>query len=261
MIDFINNIKKYFSYSIYSAKSKLKVEVAGSYLNSLWWIINPLCFMLIYMFIVEVVFKSSEDYFPVFVFIGLMIWDYFNKMVSSSIKCISDNKNIVSKVYIPKYILLIIRSFVLLFKLFISLMLIIILMIIFKIDITFKILYFIPILIVLYTLTFGISTIMMHFGVYIEDLYNVVNILLKLVFYFSGIFYNIVTKVPNPYNNILLLFNPVAFLINETRNVFMYNISPNIFLLMIWFLVGIIFSIIGLKLIKQYENGYVKVIQ
>ena len=43
--------------------AELKSEVADSYLNWLWWIIEPICFMLIYTFIFGYVFKNSEQYF------------------------------------------------------------------------------------------------------------------------------------------------------------------------------------------------------
>ena len=78
MKKFIINIKKYFNYSVYSAKSELKNEVANSYLNWFWWILDPLAFMLIYSFIVTVVFKTKQENITVFVFIGLTIWTFFN---------------------------------------------------------------------------------------------------------------------------------------------------------------------------------------
>ena len=48
---FREHIQKYWKYSFFSAKTQLKAEVANSYLNWLWWIIDPLSFMLIYTFI------------------------------------------------------------------------------------------------------------------------------------------------------------------------------------------------------------------
>ena len=51
-----------------------------------------------------------------------------------------------------------------------------------------------------------------------DDLVNLTNIMLKFVFYLSGIFYDISSKVPTPYNNILLNCNPIAFLITSFRN-------------------------------------------
>ena len=48
---FIKDTKKYWKYTIYAAKSQLKTEVANSYLNWIWWILEPFCFMLIYAFV------------------------------------------------------------------------------------------------------------------------------------------------------------------------------------------------------------------
>ena len=51
MSRFLKDTKKYYKYAIYSAKSKLQSEVASSYLNWLWWVLDPICFMLSYTLI------------------------------------------------------------------------------------------------------------------------------------------------------------------------------------------------------------------
>lgn len=260
MSKFINNIKKYYKYSIYAAKSELKSEVANSYLNWLWWILDPICFMLIYTFIVEIVFKTSEPHFPVFVFVGLTAWNYFNKMISTSVKLVNSNKAIVTKVYIPKYILIIVKSFVNLFKMLISFALVLILMLVFRVPYTLYILYFIPITVVLYIITFGISTILLHFGIFVEDLSNVTNIVLKLVFYLSGIFYSIKSRVPNIYGKILLRCNPIAFIMDQYRTVLIEGANPNFKWLGLWLIFGLVLSAIGISVINKYENSYAKVI-
>lgn len=259
MEKFINNIKKYFKYAIYSAKADLKAEVAGSYLNWLWWILDPVSFMLIYMFIAEVVFKSKVAYFPVFVFIGLTAWDYFNKNITASVKIVNNNRAIVSKIYIPKYILTMQKSFVLLFKMLISWCLIFILMLIFRVSLTFNILYVIPIMIVLYLVTFGFCTILMHFGIFVEDLANIIQIVMKLVFYLSGIFYQI-SRIPAPYSRILLRLNPIAFIIDSFRTVLLYGTHPSFKWLSFWGLIGLLLTTIGISIIHKYENSYAKVI-
>ena len=76
---FFNDIKKYYKYTIYATKAELNSEVAGSYLGWLWWFLEPLCFMLVYAFMVVVIFNTSEQYMLAFVFIGNTIWTFFNK--------------------------------------------------------------------------------------------------------------------------------------------------------------------------------------
>ncbi len=257
---FIDNIKKYFKYAVFSAKADLKSEVAGSYLNWLWWILDPLCFMMIYIFIAAVIFRSSEPYFPVFIFIGLTVWDFFNKTVNSSVKIVSNNRAIVTKIYIPKYILILQKTFVNLFKMSISWILVFILMFIFKVPLSITYLYFIPLLIIIYLVTFGVSTILLHYGIFVEDLANVTSLTLRLVFYMSGIFYNLATKVPKPFNSILLRCNPVAYIINAFRTIFLKGQLPSLVMMSFWFVAGIILVAIGVHIVHKYENSYAKVI-
>ena len=121
MKKFFENIKKYRKYAIRSAKAELKSEVADSRLNWLWWVIEPLCFMLIYTFVFGMVFPNNEPYFASFVMVGLAAWDFFNRMINGSSKLIINNRDLVTKVYIPKYILLFSKSITYLFKMGISL--------------------------------------------------------------------------------------------------------------------------------------------
>ena len=118
---FFNNMKKYYKYAIRSAKAELKSEVADSYLNWLWWVIEPFCFMLIYTFVFGFVFPNDELYFASFVMVGQAAWDFFNRMVNGSVKLIINNRDLVTKVYIPKYVLLFSKSLTYLFKMCISL--------------------------------------------------------------------------------------------------------------------------------------------
>ena len=59
------------------------------------------------------------------------------------------------------------------FKMLISFVLIVLLMVAFKVPITYRVLYVIPLLIVLVVITFALGNLMLHFGVFVEDLYNV----------------------------------------------------------------------------------------
>lgn len=260
MKKFLFNIKKYYKYAIYQAKAELKAEITNSYLNWIWWFLDPICFMLIYTFIVEVVFQTSEPYFPVFVFIGLTTWDLFNRTVSGSVKVVKNNIGTINKVYVPKYILLLVKSFVFLFKFCISFILILGLMVIFKVPFTWQILNFPLILICIYTVSFGIGTILLHFGVFVEDLSNITNILLRLLFYFSGIFYSISTRIPKPLSSLMLIGNPAAFCINQFRKIFIMGVAPNYLGLLLWFCAGILLIAIGVKIIHKYENSYAKVV-
>lgn len=258
---FFKDITKYWDYIKYQTKAELKSEIVDSYLGWIWLFLEPLCFMLIYTFIAGIVFGSTTQYFPIFVFSGLSIWNFFNKTVSASVRIVAKNKDIVTKVYVPKFVLLLVRLFVNLFKMFVTFGLLIVFMIFYQVPLSWNILWVIPIIICSIIVTFGVSSIFMHFGVFIDDLVNLTSIGLKFMFYLSGIFYDIVSKVPAPYNDILLCCNPLAFLISSFRNALLYCHGIDVLMLLLWFAVGIILSIIGVRTIYKYENTYVKVMR
>jgi teichoic acid transport system permease protein len=252
-------MKKYWEYTTYSAKSDLKAEVASSYLNWLWWILDPLLFMLVYTFIAIIVFRSKVQYFPVFVFVGLTLWNFFNKTVIGCVKIIRVNSAIVSKVYIPKYMLVLEKMMVNGFKMLISFGIIVIMMVIYRIPVTWNVLYMIPILIELTLIVFGMGCLMLHFGVFVDDLYNVMNVVLRLIFYLSGIFYSIGDRLQEPYRSILLKCNPISMLIESARMCMLYSKTPYRMLILVWGIVALLVCVLGVRMIYKNENSYVKV--
>ncbi len=257
---FFKDIKKYFSYALYSAKAELKAEISNSYLNWIWWILEPLAFMFIYMFIYSVVFRGTQEYLSLFIFIGLTSWNFFNKCVTSSVKLVQNNTAIVSKVYLPKFILVLEKMLVNGFKMLVSFALTFVMMPFFGVPFSWHIVLLIPYLLLLFLFTFGGCCWLMHFGVFVEDLSYIVNIALRLIFYMTGVFYPIESKLSAPFNTILLKGNPIAFIIDGLRDVILYQQLPNFRFLAIWFLLTSLIIWVGIKMIYRYENSYVKVI-
>lgn len=260
MKKFIADLKQYGSYMRYAAKASLKAEVAESYLNWLWWILDPLLFMLVYSFVSLIVFGKGEKYFPIFVFIGLNIWNFFSKSLNQSTRMVRMNRGVISKIYIPKYIIILISMLQNLFKMFVAFMLVFVMMPLYHVPLSWHIINMIPIFIVLWVVTFGFSCWLLDFGVYVADLAKVMKVFLRLVFYLSGIFYSLPKRVDEPYASILLVLNPTAFMINGMRDSLLYNELIDYRILGGWLLVGLIISATGIRRIIKNENNYVKVI-
>ena len=216
--------------------------------------------MMIYTFIALIVFKRSIEYFQIFVFIGLSIWTFFNKNVNSSVQLLRKGRSMVTKIYFPKYILLLKNMMVNGYKMAISFALTFVLMLFFGAPYSLFILYSVPYFVMLIIVTFGFSCILMHLGVFIQDLSNIINVLLRLVFYLSGIFYDITSMVPAPWNSLLTKLNPVALAMHGCRNAILYKTSPDWQWLIIWIAIGSLLSALGIWLIYKYENSYGKVV-
>ena len=121
-------------------------------------------------------------------------------------------------------------------------------------------LVFFPCALLLLLFSFGCSLHLLHYGVFVEDLSNVVNIVLRMVFYLTGVFYNVSTRIPAPYGEWLIRYNPMAFLLESMRNALLYGKTPHRKLMTAWFVVSLILIILGIRKIYRNENSYVKVI-
>lgn len=257
---FLSDTKKYKSYILYSTKAKLKAELAGSHFGWIWWILDPLMSMLIYMFVFTVVFKRNTTYVTAFIFLGISLWKFFNTTVTGSVTLVKQNRHTISKVYLPKFTLVVINMLCNGVKLAFAMVIVVILMGYYQIPLSVSMLQIIPVLLLLFLLTFGLSCLFMHAGVYFEDLANFIRISFQLLFYASGVFYPIMDALGAELARIMLWCNPVALVLNEARGALLYATGCNWLALGMWFVISILLSVWGVYLIYRNENQYVKMV-
>lgn len=110
---FINSIKvfKRYLYLLGQLVSRdFKVKYKRSVLGVLWSVLNP----LLTMFILNIVFSSMMGMgkndskaipdFPVYLLIGITVFNYFIEATNLSLGAVVGNFNLITKVYMPKYI-------------------------------------------------------------------------------------------------------------------------------------------------------------
>ena len=253
-------MKKYQGYALYVAKAQLKSEVAASYLNWIWWILEPFLTMCIYVIVFGHIFKAYEENYTVFLFAGILMWNFFSGVVKSSIAVVKSNQTIISRVYVPKYILLISIMYQYACKFGFGMLVEFIMLMIFRVRFHISMLLDVPFLMGFFLFTFSCSCILIHFGVYIYDLTYVVGIVLNFVMFLSGVFYSIEGRIPGWYGRAAGRVNPVAFFIASLRDILIYDIRPSFMWLFIWCGVSTALSAAGIYLVHKNENNYAKVI-
>ena len=257
---FFSHLKKYKNYMDFSARADLNAEVANSYLNRLWWILEPMFTMLVYVIVFGRVMGNSVQNYATFVFSALLMWSYFNKIINYSVKLVRNNRDIVTKVYVPKFVLLFSNMILNFYKLLFSLIVLVIMLFVFKVHIGLCILGVIPAFILMILLSFGIGMILLHFGVYIDDLSYAVGILLTMLMFLSGVFYNVFTTLRYPLNVLMICLNPVSLFIDVMRNALLYNTIVHVPLVCLWLIISIILCYIGVHVVYKNENSYVKIV-
>ena len=250
----------YWQYMTFAATADLRAEVANSYLNRLWWLLEPLFNMLVYVIVFGRIMGRSVENYATFVFSALLMWTFFNKTVNYSVKCVRNNRDIITKVYVPKHILLISNMILNMYKLIFSLIVLVPMLVIFKVNVGFCGFWLISAYILMILFSFGTGMILLHFGVYVDDLAYAVNILLQMTMFLSGIFYDVITSLPKPLNTMMLTLNPVSLCVDTMRNALLGNYVSKVPCLVIGIVLSLELCYIGVHIVYKNENGYVKVV-
>ncbi|MDO4869838.1 MAG: ABC transporter permease [Bacillota bacterium] len=257
---FAKDWKKYREYVSYTSRSELRAETANTYLNWVWWILEPVLLMMIYTFIFGYIFKSSEEYFPLFVMFGIAMWRFFSMSVQSSATLIVSHRMIVSRIYIPKHMLLLVLMARCGIKSLFSFMIVVVMMVVFRVHPSLEMLLVFPAVILLILFTYGVCCFIMHIGVFIEDTSYVVGVVLTMMMYMTGIFWSVEARLPGLAGLILCRTNPVTFSINVARNGLLYGVNSFHWTFLVWIAAAIVIAILGTRLVYKNENTYAKVI-
>ena len=209
----------------------------GSLFGLLWTVITPLCMLGIYTFMFSVVFQAgwghgvgdSKMAFAIVLLSGLTIYQIFSESVNASIQAVSNNPNYVKKVVFPLEILPFAGHISFLLPNLVWFLMVVAGTWLFMGGLSLKILLLPAILIPLSFLTIGISWFCASLGVFIRDLNHFITIVLRMLLFLTPIFYD-TDRIPHPWNY-LLLCNPLAHFVDQTRRILIYNQWPDWYVL------------------------------
>ena len=81
-----------------------KVRYKRSVLGVFWSFLNPLLMTAVQYVVFSQLFQSDIDNYPVYLLSGLVVFNFFNEGVGQALGSIVGNAQLITKVYIPKYI-------------------------------------------------------------------------------------------------------------------------------------------------------------
>lgn len=199
-------------------RTDFKLRYQSSVLGYLWSLLRPL-FMFVILYIVFVKFLrvgSSIPHYPVYLLLGIVMWNFFVEMTSQSLTAIVGRGDLIRKIKIPRWIIIIATSLSALINLALNLVVLVIFMAINKVDITNWALLFAPTVIQLYVVTLGVSFFLAAAYVKYRDVSYIWEVALQAGFYATPILYPL-SIIPNLLVKKLLMLNPMAQITQDAK--------------------------------------------
>lgn len=199
----------------------LKVRYKQTVMGVAWAVIQPLLMILIFTIIFGKLAKIPSDGYPypVFVFSGLLAWNFFSSSVSTSGISLVNSSNLVSKVYFPRIIIPISSIGVSLIDFLISAFLLVLMMAFYAQTLSIQILLLPLFLFGLMVLSIGFGSWLASVTVVYRDFRYVITYLMQIWMYLTPVLYP-AQFVPEQWRWVLYL-NPIYGWISGIRASFL----------------------------------------
>ena len=238
-------------------RKDLKTRYKGSFLGFLWTFLNPLFQLAIYAFLFPLIMKASaiQEPYAMFLFVALLPWIFFNSSVTSSTECIVENYNLVKKIYFPRQVLPLSVSTAGLINYFYGLIITVVGLIIGRCPFfTVNLLYIPLLLFILYVCTTGFCLLFSSLNVYVRDLEHIVSIVTMAWFYATPVVYSMSTMPV--WVQKILIFNPMAPIVESFRNVLFYGLPPRVDFLIVSAVESLVIFVAGVYVFNALEKGF-----
>lgn len=204
-------------------RREIQARYKGSFLGSLWSILLPIGMLLVYTFVFSVILQArwatdgneSTADFALTLFAGLIMFNFFADLVSDSPNLIAANVSYVKKVVFPLEILPVVILGAALFRWSMNFAILVVASLLIRGALPLTILLVPLLLIPLIALSQGMSWFLSALGVYVRDIGQAMNLIVRVMFFMTPIFYR-PSMVPEKLRWITTI-NPMAFIVENTR--------------------------------------------
>ena len=199
-------------------RTDFKLRYQGSALGYAWSLLRPLLLFLI-LYVVFVKFLkigNGVPHYPVYLLFGIVLWNFFNEMTAQSLGSIVGRGDLIRKIRIPRWIIVLSSSISALINLFLNLIVIVVFMVINHVVLTRTALWLPLILIEIYLFALGLSLFLSAAFVKFRDISYIWEVILQAGFYLTPILYPL-SRITNLTFQKFIILNPMGQAIQDAR--------------------------------------------
>jgi len=255
---FINKIKGILGLSLQLAKADFKQRNEGSFLGILWYLLEPLFMLFMFLMVRNVVGQGIPNY-PLYLFLGLIMFNFFRKTTSDSIKVITDNSGFIKSIKLNHEAFVVSALLKSVFSHFFEIIILLFLLVYSGISILNIVFY--PLVFFFFCFfVLGISFFAATLGVYLKDFANLWRVFTRLLWLATPIFYasKLISKLNLPFDFNSL--NPLYYFITIARECIAYNKVSQLSLIIGAVIFSLSFFVLGFIVFEKFKNKFSEMI-
>jgi ABC-type polysaccharide/polyol phosphate export permease len=261
----VNDVRSRWRLIRYLAQADLKRRGTDTFFGNVWWVLDPVLQMVVYVILVTVVFQRTTPAYPLFIFAAILPWKWFSTVVSDAVTSVSGQERLIKQIQFPKIVLPAAAMIAGVAEFLFGLIPLVVMLVIFYPDRISPALGFVPVVAVVqfvFTLAFGL--IVAGLNVFFRDVGNLARHILRFWFYMSPALYgaDAVAKLSDTHPTIVALMrlNPFFTILESYRDAVYYGRAPDFGGLAVVLGGSLILLVVGTIFFKRVEPAFAKVL-
>lgn len=199
-------------------RTDFKLRYQGSVLGYAWSLLRPLLmFLVLYIVFAKFLrFGDAIPNFPIYLLLGIVLWQFFSDMTNQSLGSIVGRGDLIRKIRIPRWLIIVSASVSALINLGLNLIVVGVFIFISGMDLLATSLWLPLILLQIYILGLGLSLLLSAAYVKYRDVTYIWEVVMQAGFYATPIIYPLSLITSVTFQKILLM-NPMAQAIQDAR--------------------------------------------
>ena len=249
----------------YLAVADLKKKGTDTLFGNVWWVLDPLLQMLVYVVLVQVIFQRPTPDYPLFIFAAILPWKWFSTVVTDAITSVSSQDRLIKQIQFPKIVLPAAAMLGGVVQFAFGFIPLAAMLIVFYHDRISPYLLFIPVVaIVQFVFTFAFGLMVAALNVFFRDVGNLSRHVLRLWFYLGPALYgaDTVAKLGEQHPTIsrIMQLNPFFAILESYRDAIYYGRLPNFAMLLVVLAASLVFVVFATIFFKRLEPAFAKVL-
>lgn len=252
--DFFVQTYNYREYLKQSVLRDLRTKYKRSVLGYVWTMLHPLGMMIVLYAVFTNVVRIPIENYAVFLFAGMLPWNFFQSTAMMSLSSIRANANLFGQVPVPKYIFVLSLTFSNLANFLLALLPLLLIMLVSGVTITPAILAFPIVLIPLLCTVTAVSLLFATSNVFFDDTLHLSEVFLQALYFLCPILYSR-EFLPEKLLSFLVV-NPLFCQIEFIRGIFYAGEFPDPVLFSISLASSLVLLAASLWVFKKNEDKF-----